>query len=116
MTPREVPQEARTVECKTQRAEPHRRILFRRRAQIGDHLVAADIEQAEYDRLAFAEPDGFAIKRDLLLHLGQAARDHELQLRPEQPDALRPRVCKHRQVGDQSGIVEQRDRDSRPER
>ena len=105
-------QQARPVEREAQRAEAHRRVLLGRRAQIRDHLVAADIEQAEDDRLALAQPDRLAIEDDLLADLGQMARDHELQFGAEQPDALGAGVVQHRQIGDQPRIVQERDGDA----
>ena len=67
-------QQPRPVEREAQRAEAHGRVLLGLRAQVRDHLVAADIEQAEDDRPVVGEPDRLAIELDLLLEPRQLAR------------------------------------------
>ena len=89
--------------------QPKRRVLLLVRAEIGQHLVAADIERAEGHRpLAGGIEDGFVDAR-LLLEPREGRGDHELQLGAEEADAIGARLVEMRQIEHETGIDVERD-------
>ncbi len=107
-------QQPRTVEPEADRAPAQRRVLLLRLAQIGQHLVAADVEGAEHHRLLPGFRHHRAVHLCLLLEPRQGGRHHELQLGAEQADAVGAGFGKMRHVHQQSGIDVQLDRAGRP--
>ena len=91
-------QQARPVEAEPDRAPAERRIFLLDVAQIGQHLVAADIERAEGHRLFAGGIEHRAIERKLLAGARQRIRHHELQFGAEQADAGRAGVLDMRQI------------------
>ena len=79
--------QARPVEAEPDRAPAERRVLFLEGAHVGQHLVAADIEGAEGDRLVAGGVQHRAIERKLLAGARKIRRHHELQFGAEQADA-----------------------------
>ena len=102
-------QQSRAVEAEPDRAPAERRIFLLDVAQIGQHLVAADIEGAEGHRLLVGRIEHRAIKRRLLAGARQGRRHHELQFGAEQADAGGPGIDDMRQVDGEAGIDHQRD-------
>ena len=85
-----------------------------RALEIGQHLVAADIDGAEGHRLAARRFEHVAIEPLLRLGAREGRGDHELQFGAEQADAGRARLGKLRQVDGQAGIHQQIDLRRRP--
>ena len=86
----------RAIERHSNRAPADGGIFFLCLAQIGQHLVAADVERAEYHRLVARDVDDGLIGRELPLQTGKRVGQHKLQFSAEQADASCPRF---RQMG-----------------
>ena len=69
-------------------AEAHERVVLLLEAQVGDLLVAADVERADDDRLALADERGLLVGLELLVLGGHGGFVHEQELGAEQADAL----------------------------
>ena len=70
-----------------QRPDAEERVVLGRHRQIGDRLVAADVEEADRDRRSTEGLDRGPIRTGLLV-LGRRCRPlEEQELGPEQPDA-----------------------------
>ncbi len=95
---------------KANRAPSERRILFGDCFEIGQRLVAADIERAEGHRLRSGRVEHGAIERELLFGLGKRSTDHELQFGAEKSDARAGGVFDVRQVDHQAGVDHEIDR------
>src|SRR5262249_52779343 len=102
-------QEARPVESEPDRTPAQRWIFLIYIAQIGQDLVAADIEGAEGHRLFSGGIEHCAIERALFAGAWQRRRDHELQFGAEQTDSSRAGVLDMRKVDGQPGIDHQLD-------
>ena len=59
-------------------------------AQIGQHLVAADIDRAEHHRLVARRIEHVAVEPGLALARRQGGGDQELEFGAEQPDPVCP--------------------------
>src|SRR5205814_374481 len=81
-------QQCRALQRHANRAPAHRRIFLLGLAQIGQHLVGADVEGAEDDRLSL----GLAQDGRIVPHLRAEAREvvghHELQFSAVKADAV----------------------------
>ena len=100
------------LEREAQRAPAHRRVLLalrRHRCQIGQRLVAADVDRAEDHRLVARGLEHVAVEPLLALALGQGGRDEELELGAEQADAVGAGQVERGHVVAQAGIDHQRD-------
>ncbi len=64
------------VEGNPHRAPAHKGIVFLRRAEIRESLVAADIEGADGDRMAVESLDDSPIKKILVIAVGKIAARH----------------------------------------
>ena len=84
--------------------------------EIGQHLVAADVDGAEGDRLALRRVEHVAVEPLLRLGAREGRGDHELQFGAEQADAAGAGLGQLRQVDRQPGIHHQVDRRRRPSR
>ena len=80
--------------------------------EIGQHLVAADVDGAEGDRLVARRIEHVAVEPLLRLGAREGGRDHELQLGAEEADAGGARFGKLRQVDGEAGIHHQVDLDA----
>ena len=106
-------QQSRAVEGEADGAPAERRIfLMRDVLEIGQHLVAADVDGAEGDRLVARDVEHVAVEPLLRLGAREGGGDHELQLGAEQADAGRARFGELRQVDRQAGIHHQVDLDA----
>ena len=74
--------------------------------QVGQHLVAADIERAEGHRPVAGRVQHAAVERGLRIVVGKL-RDHELELGAEEADALGAGLVEMLQVDQQARVHEQ---------
>ena len=79
-------------------------------AQIGQHLVAADIERAEDDRPLAGLLEGAAVEPGLVGDIGKGVARQQRYLGAEEPDTFRAGRRDLRQVEQQPGIEQQADR------
>ena len=100
--------QAGAVEAEPDRAPAERGVFLFQAAHIGQHLVAADIERAERDRLLAGGVEHGAVKRELFADARHRGRDHELQLGAEQSDARSAGILDMRKIDEQAGIDHQR--------
>ena len=97
-------EQRRPVERHADGAPADRRVLLLAHAEVGQHLVAADIERAEHHRPVAGGVEDRLVEAGLLLEPREGRRDHELQLGAEQADAVGARLIEMRQVEQQAGI------------
>jgi hypothetical protein len=93
-------------------APAHRRIFLGHVGQIGQHLVAADIERAEHHRPSGRLIDHPAIEIGLLRDRREGAADHEGQFGAVEADAVGAGRGQLRQIDQQAGIHMQRHGDA----
>ena len=86
----------------------HGRIFFLGLTQIGQHLVAADVEGAEDHRPAGCFLDHSAVEIGLFVEPRKGIRQHELQFRAVEPDAVGAAFGEMRHVDQEAGIHLQR--------
>ena len=99
---------SRTVERHADRAPAECGVVLNGPAEIGQHLVAADIERTKHDGRD-RRHRGWLYRAGLLLEPRERRRDHELELGAEQADAVRARLIEMRQVEEEPGIDVQAD-------
>ena len=99
-----LPQHRRAVEADADRPPPHRRILFGRVGEIGQHLVAADIERAEHDWPVVDLLVGSLIELGLIGDIRKGVPRQQRDLGAEQADAFRAGCRQLRQIEQQAGI------------
>jgi len=77
--------------------------------QVGQHLVAADVEGAEHHRLAVGLVQHRLVGLRLPVHARQAVREHEHELGAEKSNAVAAGFLDMRHVRQQAGVDLQRD-------
>ena len=102
-------QHRRPVEAHAYGPPAKRRVLLGLRGEIGQRLVAADIQRAEGHRLALGLLENAAVEIRLRGDVGIGRAHHERDFGAIKPDAVRARRCQMRQVDQQAGIQVQRD-------
>ena len=102
-------------ERQAQRAPAHGRILrfVADVGQIGQRLVAADVDRAEDDRLSVGRSEHLGIEPLLAVAAGQRRGNEELELGSEQADAVRARRLEVRRILGKAGIDHDADRQGR---
>src|SRR6185437_326487 len=98
------------VERDADGAPSHRRIFLLGVWQIGQYLVAADIERAKRHRPVAGMIEDAAVELGLLVDIGKAVLHHERDLGAVKSDPGRPRLVEIRQIDEQPGIEMQRHR------
>ena len=103
-------------EREAQRAPAHRRILLVLVVvvEIGQRLVAADIDGAEHHRLVARRVEHVLVEPLLALALRQRRRDEELEFGAEQPDPVGAGHVERGDIVAQPGIDHHRDAVRRP--
>ena len=99
-------QQWRVVETETN-AAPAERGVFLADGEVGQSLVAADIQHPQVDRLAPVRLQHMAINIELFFLGGETIAHHKRDLGAIQPDALGPCIQARRQVGQQAAVDEQ---------
>src|SRR3546814_12178799 len=86
--------------CSSDLAPAHCRIFIRlvRLAQIGQRLVATDVERAEHHRPVAGRLQHIAIEPGLPLPAGKRCRDEELEFGPEKAEPFGPRRAEGAEV------------------
>src|SRR3546814_966116 len=86
--------------CSSDLAPAHCRIFIRlvRLAQIGQRLVATDVERAEHHRPVAGRLQHIAIEPGLPLAAGKRCRDEELEFGPEKADPFGTRRVERAEV------------------
>src|SRR5207248_2940982 len=102
-----LPQHGRTVEPDADRAPAHRRVLFRGMREVGEHLVATDIERAEYDRAAVGLLISAAVKLGLVRDIRKRMPRQQRDLGAKQPNALSTCCLQLGQIEQESRIEQQ---------
>src|SRR3546814_6218653 len=100
--------------CSSDLAPAHCRIFIRlvRLAQIGQRLVATDVERAEHHRPVAGRLQHIAIEPGLPLAAGKRCRDEELEFGPEKADPFGTRRVESAEVVHEARIDQQGDRKS----
>ena len=105
-------QHRRAIEADADCPPAHCRIVFCGVRQVGQYLVAADIQGAKDHRTVLGLIEYAPIELGLLVDAGKAVPHHERDLGAKEPDALGPRRLQLRQVDQQPGIQQQLDLDA----
>ena len=79
--------------------------------QIGQYLVAADIEGAEDDRPALRLLEDAAVELGLVVDCRESVPHHQRNLGAKEPDPLGAGARELRQIEQQPGVQQQLDRD-----
>jgi len=103
-------QQAGPVEPEPDRTPAERWVLFLDIAHVGQDLIAADIERAEYHRSAGGCVEHRAIEQLLLVNPRHRCRDHELQFGAKQPDARCTGLGDMWQIDQEPSVEHQRHR------
>ena len=101
------PQQVRLVEQDADAAPAQERVGLAARER--QHLVAAEVDEAERDRVRRGVPDGVAVDVELVVLVEGAALREEEHLGPEQADALRAVGAEQRQLLAELDVGAQRD-------
>ena len=109
--PQLLAQHCRAIEADANGAPAHRRIVLGRVRQIGENLVAADIERAEHDRPTLGLFIGTPVERGLIGDVGKGVARQERDLGAEQPDPLGTGRAQLREIEQQPGIQQKLDFD-----
>ena len=104
-------QHRRAIEPDADGAPAHRRIVLGRVRQIGQHLVAADIERAEHDRPPLGLFVGAPVEGGLIGDIGKGVAGQQRDLGAEQTDPLGAGRAQLREVEQQPGIEQELDLD-----
>src|SRR5690606_22585606 len=95
------------LEREPQRAPTHRGILVLAAglaAEIGERLVAADVDSTKDHRLVARRVEDVAVEPRLAVPLRQRGRDEELELGADQAYSVGPGQAEHRQVVAQARV------------
>ncbi len=101
-------QHRRAIEADADGAPAHRRIVLGRVRQVGQHLVAADIERAEDDRPALGLFVDAPVKCGLIGDIGKGVARQQRDLGAKQPDPVGAGRAQLGEVEQQAGIEQER--------
>ena len=105
-----LPEHRRAVEPDADRPPAHCRVVLGRLRQIGQHLVAADVERAEEDRTLLRLIEHALVVFGEILDIRESVPHHQRELGAKQANALGAGRRELREIKQQSRVQHQLDR------